>query len=151
MFKQKALFSALCECPVKLDIDKTLKIVLGLWESQLFPAQEAVKHSLIMQKTLLLWYPNQIHRTNARQYIHCFLESLCTKMPFIPFRQSCFYTVSVKKWSLKPWKLSSHTREIKIGKKPPQPNLRILMFRLFSVCCSFKYLILNAYPSWKQH
>lgn len=73
MFEQKAQFFVLCKCPVKLDIDKTLKIILGLWESQLFPAQEAVKHSLIMQKTLLLWYPNQIHRTNAEQYVHCFL------------------------------------------------------------------------------
>lgn len=42
------------ECPAKPDIDKTLKIVLGFWEPELFPAQEAVKHSLIMQKTLLL-------------------------------------------------------------------------------------------------
>lgn len=50
----KALFSALCECPVKPDINKTLKIVLGFWDPRLFPAQEAVKHIPIMQKTLLL-------------------------------------------------------------------------------------------------
>lgn len=54
MFQQKALCAALYERPAKPDIDKTLKILLGFWEPQLFPAQEAVKHSPIMQKTLLL-------------------------------------------------------------------------------------------------
>lgn len=58
MFQQKALHAALYECPAKPDIDKTLKIVLGFWEPQWFPAREAVKHSPIMQKTLLLCYPN---------------------------------------------------------------------------------------------
>lgn len=144
MFEQKAQFSVLCKCPVKLDIDKTLKIILGLWESQLFPAQEAVKYSLIMQKTLLLSYPNQIHQTNAEQYVHCFLVFVS---------QSVIYTVQTilflyflsKGTKLK---ITEAFRILKnhMGKKTLF-NVSTLMFVLLSECCSHIYLMLNMHPS----